>query len=352
MAAGRAVWQEALLLNVEARESFLRTTAVQRLTRLTDFLICLFPLNMTDRDFDILVVGELNADLILRGDVTPAFGQVEKIIDDATLTIGSSSGIFACGAARLGLRTAFIGKVGDDEFGRFMLRELQQRGIDTGGVTIDPAIPTGLSVILSRPSDRAILTHLGSIAALRYDEIDLALLSRARHLHLGSYYLLDALRPAVPRLFDEAKRRGLTISIDTNYDPTEKWDGDLREVFRRVDIFLPNEAELLAITHEDSIEAGLDRLADIPIVAVKLGARGGIARGGSRIFRADSIPVNVVDTTGAGDSFDAGFIYGYLTERSLSQSLRLACVCGSLSTRAAGGTGAQATLQEALEHMA
>ena len=306
---------------------------------------------MTDRDFDVVVVGELNADLILRGDVTPAFGQVEQIIDDATLTVGSSSAIFACGAARLGLRVAFIGKAGNDEFGRFMLRELNQRGIDTSGVVIDQHLPTGLSVILSRPADRAILTHLGSIAALRFDEIDLSLLSRARHLHLGSYYLLDALRPDVPRLFDEAKAHGLSISIDTNYDPTEQWASGLRETLQRVDVFLPNETELLAITHEDAIEAGLDRLAEIPTVAVKLGARGAIARRGSEIVQADSIPVKVVDTTGAGDSFDAGFIYGYLTGRPLAQSLRLACVCGSLSTRVAGGTGAQATLQEVLDHL-
>src|SRR5512136_1649008 len=303
---------------------------------------------MANRDYDVVVVGELNADLILRGNVTPTFGQVEQIIDDATLTIGSSSAIFACGAARLGLRVAFIGKAGADEFGRFMLRELQQRGIDTRGVVIDPSLPTGLSVILSRPSDRAILTHLGSIAALRFDEIDLALLPRARHLHLGSYYLLDALRPDVPRLFDEAKACGLTISIDTNYDPTEKWESGLRETLQRVDIFLPNETELLAITREDSIEAGLDRLSEIPVVAVKLGARGAIARSGSQIFRADSIPVKVVDTTGAGDSFDAGFVYAYLARQDLAPALRFACACGSLSTRAAGGTAAQATRAEAL----
>ncbi len=306
---------------------------------------------MTDRSFDIVVVGELNADLILRGDVAPAFGQVEQIIDEATLTIGSSSAIFACGAARLGLRVAFSGKVGDDEFGRFMLRELAQRSIDTRGVVIDPALPTGLSVILSRPADRAILTYLGSIAALRFDEIDLSLLSSTRHLHLGSYYLLDALRPDVPRLFDEARARGLSISIDTNYDPAAKWEGGLRETLPRADIFLPNETELLAITHEDSIEAGLDRLADIPIVAVKLGARGALARRGSEIVRADSIPVHVVDTTGAGDSFDAGFVYGFLAGYPLSLSLRLACICGSLSTRAAGGTAAQATWQEASAHL-
>jgi sugar/nucleoside kinase (ribokinase family) len=303
---------------------------------------------MTNRDFDVIVVGELNADLILRGDVTPAFGQVEKIIDEATLTIGSSSAIFACGAARLGLRVAFIGKAGDDEFGRFMLHELQQRNIDTSGIVVDPTLPTGLSVILSRPFDRAILTHLGSIAALRFDEIDLALVSRARHLHLGSYFLLDALRPDVPRLFDEAKARELTISLDTNYDPTEQWSGSLREALQRVDVFLPNEAELLAITHEDSIEAGLDRLAEIPTVVVKLGVRGAAARSGSQIVYADSIPVKVIDTTGAGDSFDAGFVLAYLAGQDLPQALRFACACGSLSTRAAGGTAAQATCDEAL----
>ncbi len=303
---------------------------------------------MTNRKFDILVVGELNADLILRGNVTPAFGQVEQIIDDATLTIGSSSAIFACGAARLGLRVAFIGKAGDDEFGRFMLRELSQRGIDTSGVVIDSHLPTGLSVILSRPSDRAILTHLGSISALRYDEIDLSWLSHAQHLHLGSYYLLDALRPDVPRLFDEARARGLSISIDTNYDPTEQWEGGLRDALSRVDVFLPNETELLAITHEDSIEAGLDRLSESPVVVVKLGARGAMARRGSQIVYADSVPVDVVDTTGAGDSFDAGFISAYLAGQDLAQALRFACACGSLSTRAAGGTTAQATFDEAL----
>ncbi len=232
-------------------------------------------------DLDVIVVGELNADLILRGDVTPAFGQVEKIIDAATLTLGSSSAIFACGAARLGLRVAFIGKVGDDEFGRFVLRELDRQGVNTEGVTIDPTIPTGLSVILSRPDDRAILTHLGSIAALRFDEIDLARVARARHLHLGSFFLLDALRPDVPRLFDEARARGLSISIDTNYDPAEQWAGGLREVLHRVDVFFPNETELLAYTRETSIEAALDRVADIPAVAVA-SARGAVARRGSR----------------------------------------------------------------------
>ena len=231
-------------------------------------------------DFDVIVVGELNADLILRGDVTPAFGQAEQLVEAATLALGSSSAIFACGAARLGLCVAFVGKVGDDEFGRFVLRELDRHGVNIENVAIDPAVSTGLSVILSRPDDRAILTHLGSIAALCFEELDLTRLSRARHLHLGSYFLLDALRPAVSRLFDAAKAHGLTISIDTNYDPSGQWTSGLREVLQRVDVFLPNEVELLAITRAASIETALDRVSDIPTVAVKLGARGALGSPG------------------------------------------------------------------------
>jgi sugar/nucleoside kinase (ribokinase family) len=301
------------------------------------------------RDIDIVVVGELNTDLILRGDVAPAFGQAEKIIDDADLVLGSSSAIFACGAARLGLRVAFIGKVGDDEFGRFVIHALSARGVDTQGVVVDPTIKTGLSVILSRGNDRAILTYLGSISALRYEEINLSLLRRARHLHLGSYFLLAALRPQVPSLFAKAQKFGLSTSLDTNYDPAGQWAGGLAEVLVQTDIFLPNETELLAISRQETLEAALSTLAEqVPLVAAKLGPNGATARKGQKQARAEALPVAVVDTTGAGDSFDAGFIYGYLAGWDLSRALRLGCSCGSLSTQAAGGTAAQPTLAEAL----
>ncbi len=304
---------------------------------------------MKDKPFDVIVVGELNADLILTGDVTPAFGQREKLVEDATLTLGSSSAIFACGAARLGLRVSFIGKVGHDEFGRFILQELDARGVDTTGVIVDETIKTGLSVILSRGNDRAILTHLGSIAALRYDEIDPEILIQARHLHLGSYFLLNTLRPNIPHLFAQARQAGLTISLDTNYDPTERWNDGLDETLALTDVFMPNETELHAITGIAKTKAALQRLANqTSLIAVKLGPQGAIAQQGEEVVEATSIPVDVVDTTGAGDSFDAGFIYGYLAGWDLPRALRLGCVCGALSTQATGGTGAQATLAQAL----
>lgn len=301
------------------------------------------------KPFDLVVIGDINADLVLSGDVTPVFGQVEKLLDDASLLIGGSATIFACGAARLGLRVAFAGKVGNDVFGRFMLAALQERGIDTSAVVVDPAVKTGLTVILSRGQDRAMLTHAGTIGALAADEVDPHLFDRARHVHMGSFYLLDGLRPAVPRLFAEAQRRGLTVSLDTNYDPTERWDGGIAETLRHVDIFLPNETELARIMGAGEWRTALDAAArSVPTVAVKLGAAGAAVQQGERYLEQAVLPVKVVDTTGAGDSFDAGFVYGSLAGWPLERTLSLAMACGAASTRAAGGTAAQPDLEEAL----
>jgi sugar/nucleoside kinase (ribokinase family) len=301
-------------------------------------------------ELDLLVIGEINPDLILQGhDVTPAFGQAEKLVDHATLTIGSSSVIFACGAARLGLKVVFVGIVGDDVFGHFMLSQMQTRGIDTTHCIISKQETTGFSVILSQPNDRAILTHAGSIASLRYADIDQHLLKQAKHLHLGSFFMLSQLQPDISKLFQAAKAAGLSTSIDTNWDPKETWDSGVHEVLHYTDVFLPNEAELFNISKQTTLEHALQSLAHIPILAVKLGAKGGIAQHNHQVITAPPLLVKVVDTTGAGDSFDAGFLYGYLQNWELSKCLQFACACGSLSTQGIGGTSAQATLEEALQ---
>lgn len=301
--------------------------------------------------YDLLVLGEINPDIILNG-VVPAFGQAETLVEDAALVIGSSSVITACGAARLGLRVAFAGVVGDDVFGRFMLEEMAPRGIDTAGCVVDPALSTGFSVILVRPDgDRAILTYPGAIPVFHAGHIDPTLLAQARHLHVGSYFLLDGLRPALPGLFREARKRGQTTSLDTNWDPSGRWD--VAEILRETDVFLPNAQEVQAITGAP-LDEGIERLAaQVPLLAVKLGMEGALAAAGGERWPARSLPIDgVVDTVGAGDSFNAGFLYSFLNGWTPAQALRLAAACGSLSTRAAGGTAAQPTLDEALAALA
>lgn len=336
--------------------------------------------------FDLLIPGEINPDLILSGDVEPQFGQAEKLVESAALTIGSSSVITACGAARLGLKVAFIGKCGEDVFGRFMLEEIQKRGVNIDNVIQVPGGDTGLSVILNRGVDRAILTHPGLIPALSAEDIPDSLLRRARHLHVASYFLQDALRPGLPRLFQRAHSLGLTTSLDTNWDPAGEWRGVL-DLLSLTDVFLPNEAEACALTGETDVERAAEALAaQVETLAVKLGARGalGIAppspkgllpsppgrgaggeglpsppgrgvggegRGAREKITVPSIPVQVVDTVGAGDTFNAGLLYGYLNGWPLKKTLRLAAVCGALSTQAPGGTAAQPTLAQALPYL-
>jgi sugar/nucleoside kinase (ribokinase family) len=304
---------------------------------------------MMTTPFDILVAGEINPDLILTGEVTPAFAQVEKLVDSATLTIGSSSVIFACGAARLGLKVAFIGVCGEDIFGRFMLDEMERRGVDVSNVIVRNDGQTGLSVILNRGSDRAILTHSGLIASLQASDISDALLQKARHLHVASYFLQINLQPDLVNLFQRARSLGLTTSLDTNYDPSEKWIG-FSELLAVTNVFLPNEKEALSLSGESDVNLAADRLGSrVETLAVKLGAEGALGLRKGEKVRVGSIPVNVVDTVGAGDSFDAGFLYGYLHGWSLEKSLQLACICGAFSTQSAGGTEGQPTLDAAMK---
>jgi sugar/nucleoside kinase (ribokinase family) len=303
-------------------------------------------------ELDLVVLGDLNPDLILSGDqVVPAFGQVERILDAAELTIGGSGAIVACGAVRLGLRTAIVGVVGDDQFGRFMLEALVGRGVDVEGVVVDPTARTGLTVILSRPEDRAILTFPGAISALQAGQVDRALIRSARHVHASSFFLQTALAAGLGALFAEAKAAGASTSLDPNWDPQERWDGGLREILRETDVFLPNAEEAVRIAGDSDPEAAARALAaEGPLVTVKLGADGALAATTREVTRVPSPhAIDPLDTTGAGDSFDAGLLAGLLAGWPLARALSIGCVCGALSTQSIGGTAAQPTLEQALE---
>ncbi|HUH97350.1 MAG TPA: carbohydrate kinase family protein [Anaerolineales bacterium] len=301
--------------------------------------------------FDILVAGEINPDLILSGNVLPEFGQVEKLVDSAVLAVGSSSAIFGCGAARLGLKVAFIGVCGRDLFGRFMLDAMQERGVDVSHVMLRAGEPTGISVILNRGSDRAILTHPGLIPELRASDIPDGLLRQSRHLHVASYFLQTRLQADLPALFQRAHSLGLTTSLDANYDPSEKWLG-FDGLLSTTNVFLANKMEALSITQADDVEsAGRQLAGKCELAAIKLGPDGALGCTVNEITRAPSLVVNVVDAVGAGDTFDAGFLYGYLKKWPLQRSLRLGCVCGALSTQKAGGTDGQPTVEEAMKYV-
>jgi sugar/nucleoside kinase (ribokinase family) len=302
------------------------------------------------KQYDVLVAGELNPDLILSGsDVTPRFGQGEILVENAALTIGSSAAIFATATAKLGLQVGFVGVVGNDHFGQFMLEGLEDRGVRVSPVIVDDDLQTGLSVILSRGTDRAILTYSGAISKLRAEQITDDLLAQSKHLHVASYFLQTDLQSGLPDLLRRARAQGLTTSLDTNWDPEETWGPELNAVYPQIDVLLPNAQEAKFLGRGKDWQEGARALSGQgPIVAVKRGADGAVAVTGSEMIEVDAVKTEVVDTTGAGDNFDAGFLYGYLAGRPLEWSLKVAVACGSLSTQAVGGTGHQAGLEEAL----
>lgn len=301
-------------------------------------------------DFDLLVLGDVNPDLVLRGgDVVPAFGQAEHLVDEAVLTVGGSGAIMACAAARLGLHVVLCGVTGEDLFGRFIREHLEERGVDTRGLVTDPGRRTGVTVVLSGPEDRAILTMPGTIGDLRAELIADGLLGQARHTHVSSYFLQRRLQPDLPELFGRVHAEGGTTSIDPNWDPTERWDGGLVGVLSTTDLFFPNAVEVTRVAHISDVGEAISRLhAEGVTVVVKQGDRGATAGLGNGSVHVAGLPVPVVDTTGAGDSFDAGFLAAWLGGAPLERALAIANVCGALSTRATGGVNGQVTWDEAV----
>ncbi|MFE5120944.1 carbohydrate kinase family protein [Streptomyces sp. NPDC056669] len=306
--------------------------------------------------FDLLVIGDANPDVIVGPLAAPlAFGRREQLIDSGALTLGGSAAITACGAARLGLRVAFAGRIGDDGAGHYMRDQLAARGVDISGLYLDPSLPTPLTVIVTRDDDRAILTAPGTLAATSGRDVPEHLLTSARHVHAASCFLMPGLAADLPDLFDTARAAGATTSLDTNDDPSGRWDrAGLAPVLARTDILLPNatEAHRLAGTDGTSVAAAAELLAhQVSLVAVKNGADGALCHNGRTLLSTAGIRVTPQDAVGAGGSFNAGFLAGRLAGRPIAEALDLAAACGALSTRAAGGTTAQPTWEEALTHL-
>jgi sugar/nucleoside kinase (ribokinase family) len=300
--------------------------------------------------FDLVVLGDANPDLVLRGgEVVPAFGQAERLVDEATLTVGGSGAITACAAVRLGLRVALCGVVGDDLFGRFMRERLDDAGVDTRGLAADPSRPTGVSVVLTTGEDRAILTSVGTIGDLRAELLDPDLVETARHVHVSSYFLQPGLAPDLPALLARVRAAGGSTSVDPNWDPSGAWDGGLLDLLRSMDVLLPNAIEATRLARTSDLDAAvlsLGRNGDV--VVAKDGANGAVAAVAGELVRVPAPDVRPVDTTGAGDAFDAGLIAGLLDGRDLEAAMRMANVVGALSTQAAGGVETQPTMAEVL----
>ncbi len=297
---------------------------------------------MTKREFDVLVVGELNVDLILNDiDSFPEMGK-EKLARRMTLTLGSSSAIFAGNLSSLGAKVAFIGKIGQDSFGDLVIDSLREKGVDTGMIIRSGDLKTGATVVLNYGEDRAMVTHAGAMEQLSVDDISETDLNRAGHLHFSSYFLQPALHGRIHELFEKAHRLGMTTSMDPQWDPAETWQLDLGKVLPNVDVFLPNQQEFRLLTGKNDLDAALKVTENFAnTIVVKQGNKGSLSWKKGRLLQVPAFLNNqVVDAIGAGDSFNAGFIYKFVQSRPLEDCQRFGNLMGAVNTTAAGGTTA------------
>ena len=290
----------------------------------------------------LLVVGELNVDLILNKiQGFPRIG-TEIVADKMNFTLGSSSAIMASNVSALGIETFFCGMIGNDDFGKFVLKQLEEKKVHTKYIKNTSNEKTGVTVVMNYDQDRANVTYCGAMNALTINEIPWDNIKDFDHFHFSNYFLQNGIKKDITAIYRKAKKAGLTTSLDLQFDPQETWDFDYKKCLPYVDIFLPNESEILALTRKDTIAKAITEIKPYAnIIALKMGEKG------SRLIteKCDIIAPpftnkNFKDAIGAGDSFNAGFIAKFLEEASFEECLRNANLMGSLSTTCAGGTNA------------
>jgi sugar/nucleoside kinase (ribokinase family) len=308
---------------------------------------------MEMKPLDIIVIGELNVDIILnRIDRFPEMGK-EILAGNLDMTLGSSSAIFAGNLSSLGSKVAFIGKIGHDGFASVVLNSLQSLGVDTSNIIRSNEFNTGATIVLNYGNDRAMVTYPGAMEDLKVGDINLNFLDTARHLHFSSIFLQPGIRPSLPWLFAEAKSRGLTTSLDPQWDPEEKWEINAAELLPHLDVFMPNMAEFLNLTASETLEKGIEKIKRIApelILVIKDGTNGAYGWNGSKLIRQPAfLNQNPIDCIGAGDSFNAGFIRKFTSGAPLEECLEYGSLTGAISTTCAGGTGAFTNMKEAGE---
>jgi len=299
------------------------------------------------KKLDIVVVGELNVDLILTGlPSLPKMGQC-KLSKDMHFTLGSASAIFASNIANLGLSVGFVGKIGDDDFGNFILKSLNRRNVDTSMIIKDKHAKTGICVSMSFPENYAMASYAGVREKFTLSDVNMDYLKKARHLHMSSYYLQPGIQEGCAELFRTAKESGLSTSLDPDSDPSGKWDESIFRVLKYVDIFLPNEKEALNISKCDSVESALELFKKtVNTIVIKTGEKGVWVKNNEKTIRTNVFKVAVVDTTGAGDSFNSGFVYQFYQGATIEKCALWGNACAAISTTQPGGTTAFPNLDE------
>lgn len=293
---------------------------------------------MAENLWDAYIYGDINIDIVIPGvEHIPLSGQ-EDVVKVMNTYVGGGAALFALGLGKLGLHPVFQGVVGDDCYGRFILNEMNRKNVDTSLVKLSKKNGTGISLSFTNEKDRSFLTYRGTNDELRLDSILLDKMRKAKHIHITGYAGSGKHRQYLNLLKRVKESKGVTVSFDLGWDDSGEWYRGIYELFPYIDVLFMNETEAAHYGRKDSAE---EAIADFSrysaLTVVKLGDRGSIAYSGGKLYKAAPFKVEAVDTTGAGDSFNAGFIYGFLKGKTTEECLKYGNACGALSVASYGG---------------
>ncbi len=291
--------------------------------------------------FDIVVAGDFNIDLLFNGfPHVPAVGE-EVIASDFQMVLGSSAAITATHLAALGAKVAFVGVMGDDEFGQTLLEFLKSAGVCTDFIKIRESMKTGCTVVMNQADDRANLTYSGAMETLCKEDFPYTTMAQTPFFHLSNPFVLPELRSSLTPFFKYVKELGAKTSLVPQWDVTGRWDLDFDNLLPHLDYFFPNREELRRFTKKDTIEVALAEISSVlkhQLVMTK-GREGALLLAPEKqINHSGYVNNSPVDCVGAGDAFTAGFLMAKMEAKSDEEALELGCKSGALSTFRHGGS--------------
>ena len=293
---------------------------------------------MADKKWDVYVYGDVNIDLVIPNvDKFPLAGQ-EDVVDIMDTFVGGGAAVFTLGIGKLGLKPVFQGTIGNDCYGDFIRKEFRAQNIDDSLLVTSQDNKTGISISFTNEKDRSFLTYRGTNDEIEISKIALDQVTKARHIHLTSY-MGRKNHQAYLKILKKIKQTGdITVSFDVGWDDSGEWYKGIYDLFPYIDLLFMNETEAV---HYSGLATAEEAIVDFgktcPLVVAKLGKDGSIAWSNDQQYEAKAYPVKAIDTTGAGDSFNAGFVYGFLKGKSVEACLSYANGCGALSVTALGG---------------
>ncbi len=290
------------------------------------------------KKWDVFVYGDINIDLVVKDvERLPNPGE-EEFVEEMGTFIGGGAALFTMGLAKLGIRTVFQGCVGNDMYGTFIHRELQNLGVDDSLLEQSDSENTGISISFTTKRDRCFVSYLGTNSRIDLSRIDCKQLAQARHIHVTGYRGEENHETYLTNLRKYKEVSDLSISFDVGWDDTGVWSPRIQELFPYIDILFMNESEALNYSRKESIDEALEFLSQGDRIAViKCGKKGAVAKCQSKVYEKAAYSVICIDTTGAGDSFNAGFIASYLEGNTIERCLEYGNACGAFCVTALGG---------------